>query len=118
MIEIVLRRPCRVIGMRMVEPEQIAASHARLLLRLAIVIGPHEETTPWSFLRGVRQRVCHRHAAVAADERAATFIRVGGGAMLSDGFGHTLLQRQRHQRSPSPVSSQKRSDRYFSPPSQ
>src|SRR6516225_8763618 len=44
-VQIVLRRPGRVIRMRMIEAEQLAAGLARPLFGVAIVAGTHEKPT-------------------------------------------------------------------------
>src|SRR6184192_1475472 len=49
-IEVVLRRPRRMIGMRMVEPEQLSAELPCLPFGLAVVGRPHEKPSSRSFL--------------------------------------------------------------------
>src|SRR4249920_44563 len=45
-IEIVLRRPRRVIRMRVIKPEQLAAKLGRALLRRAVIRRPDHESPP------------------------------------------------------------------------
>src|SRR5262249_33035338 len=73
-IEIVLRRPCRMIWMRVIKAQQLAAELARLLLGDAIIGGADHEPPAWTFLGRVRKRDGRRHAVAGADERAATFV--------------------------------------------
>src|SRR5687768_4348915 len=114
-IEIILRRPRRVIGMRVVEAQQLGAQLGRAPLRLAVILRPHEKTTPRPLLGRARQRERGRDDAIAPVQRPAALVRVGLGAMAADFLIDSGAQRQRHQRA---LSSQNRSDRYFSPPSQ
>src|SRR5205809_5421788 len=51
-IEVVLRRPRRVIGMRVIKPEQHAADLPRPALRLAIIGGPYQKPPARTFLGG------------------------------------------------------------------
>src|SRR5437016_5936195 len=76
MIEIVLRRPCRMIRMRMIEPEQLGAELARAALRVAIVGGPHEKPAARTFFGRIRQPDDIAHPPVPADERAAALVRI------------------------------------------
>src|SRR6185503_14907185 len=114
-----------MIGMRVVEPEQIPTGGGSSLFGLLVVARTHQEAAAGSFFRGVRKR--HRRAddAVGAQHRAAAFVRERLASVRADRVGHAGLERQRagHQftpptNEPSGGSSQKRSDRYFSPPSQ
>src|SRR5687767_5302261 len=119
MIEVVLRRPCGVVGMRMVEAQELTAALRRASLGLAIVVGADSESSPRALVGHVRQRKGLVDDAVAADERAAAFIRIGFAGVSPDCGTYAWFQMQHHRRrSPSGNSSQKRSDRYFSPPSQ
>src|SRR5687767_9255249 len=98
----------------MIKAEQLGAKLRRAALRIAVVLRAHEEPAPRPFLGRVRQRKRRRHGPLASIQRAAAFIGIGLDAMLTDGVGDTCLKGQRHQA----PSSQKRSERYFSPPSQ
>ena len=62
--------------MRMIEPEQLAAQLGRAALRLPIIRRPHQKPAPRTFFGRVRQRDDVGHRVVAADERAAAFVRI------------------------------------------
>src|SRR5688572_32901321 len=74
-IEVELRRPRRMIRMRMIKAQQLAAELACACFREAIVGRPHQKPAPRSFLGRVRHRLRMRHHAAAADQRAAAFVR-------------------------------------------
>src|SRR5262245_51857572 len=76
MIKIVLRWPRRMVGMRMIEAEQIAAELGRPLLRHPVVRRPNEEAAPRTFFRRVRQRHRRHAGAVAPDQRPAALVRI------------------------------------------
>src|SRR5688572_25069321 len=80
-VQIVLRRPRGMIGMRMVEPEEIRARFGRATLGLAVVPGTDEEASPRPLFSHVGQREGGSHHAVPAVERATAFIRVRLGTM-------------------------------------
>src|SRR6266571_3854259 len=94
-IQIVLRRPRRMIRMRVVEPEQLPTEVGRAPLRLAIVRRADQKAAPRSFVGRVRERhhgihqpslgTAERASRLAgpkfgraerrpADERAAAFV--------------------------------------------
>src|SRR5215471_5629333 len=77
MIQIVLRRPGRMIRMRMIETEQLAAELGGLLLGDSIVRRTHHESAPRPLFRRVRQGDCRGDAVATADEGAATLVRIG-----------------------------------------
>src|SRR5688572_9900907 len=116
-IEIVLRRPRRMIRMRVVEAKQVDTELAGAPFGLTIVLRTHEESAARSFLGRVRQREGGGHDTVAPVQGAATFVRIRFGTVAANVVIDAGLHREPHQRAP-PASSQKRSDRYFSPPSQ
>src|SRR5690606_8804389 len=123
-VEVVLRGPRRMIRMRMIEPEQLGAGLRGRLLRGSIVLRAHEEAAPRPLFRRVRQRPRGLDDPVAPDERAAAFVRIRLDAVGADRVGDAGPETQYpiHQftpptNDPSGGSSQKRSDRYLSPPS-
>ena len=75
-IEVVLRRLRRMIRVRMIEPEQLAAGLGCACFRGAIVLRPHEKPPPRAFFRRVGQREGFRDGSVAADQRAATLVGI------------------------------------------
>ena len=56
MIEVVLRRPRRMIRMRMIEPEQLAAELGCAAFGFPIVRRPHQKSAARPFFGRVRQR--------------------------------------------------------------
>ena len=118
-IEVVLRRPRGMVGMRMVEAEELGPALRGAPLRGAIVVRADPEPPARPFIGHVRQRERAQDDALAANERAAALVRIGFTAVTFDRRGNAGIQTQAHdRRSPCDDSSQKRSDRYFSPPSQ
>src|SRR5437667_4500944 len=131
--------------MRMVKAKQLGATVARAALRLAIILWRHPEPRPRSLVGHIRQRQRFGHDAVAADERAAALVRIRFSTVGTNRRMNLRIQLQSHYRfrgpePPSPLrgfgeprgsaplepifaprwsgaSSQKRSDKYFSPPS-
>src|SRR5438093_8763418 len=75
-IEVVLRRPRRMIRMRMIEPEQLGADFGRAALGFTIVGRTHEKTTARPLFGRVRQRDDRAHMTVSSNERAAAFVRI------------------------------------------
>ena len=84
-IQVVLGRPRRMIRMRMIKPQQVAAQLARAAFRHSIVRRAHEKSAPRPFLGRVRQRNRRRHTAAVPDipdiphsphKGAAAFVRV------------------------------------------
>src|SRR2546428_12395662 len=122
-IEIVLRRSRRMVGMRMVEAKQLGAARRGMPFRVLIILGTHQKPPARSFLRGVRQRERLFDDTIPAEERPAAFVGERLRAVPPDGLGHGRPKRERHQFTP-PMSepsagcSQNCSERYFSPPSQ
>ena len=115
MIEIELRRPRRMIGMRMVEPEQFRAEARRALLGQPIVRRPHQEPAARAFFRRIRQRERSRHAIAVRRSarrsiRAERFLRRDGGSRASTAAGNRQPTAQSFGRP-------ERSVRYFSAPS-
>src|SRR5688572_21071131 len=104
-----------MIRVRVIEAQEIGLQFRGTPLRFAIVLGPYQEPAPRTLFRGVGKRKRRRHHAVAAVERAAALVGIRLRAVAADVLVHSGFQHQRHQRVPS---SQKRSERYFSPPSQ
>src|SRR5438477_6006 len=74
-IQVELRWPCRMIRMRVVKPQQLAATRARLLFGGSIVRGSHQKPATRTFLGRVRQRHRGRHFVASADKRAAALVR-------------------------------------------
>jgi hypothetical protein len=77
MIQIVLRRLRRVIGMRMIEPEQIALHSRRVGFGLLVIRRPYQKSAPRALFRRVRQGRHVPYDTVAANQRAAAFVRIG-----------------------------------------
>src|SRR5947207_14050866 len=75
MIQVVLRRPRRMIRVRMIKSQQLAPTLRRAPFRLAIVGRPHQKAPPRPFFSCIRQGKDRLHAAIPADERAAAFVR-------------------------------------------
>jgi len=86
-IEVVLRRPRGVIGMRVIEPEQFAPERARLLLGQPVVGRPNEKAPPRPFLGRVRKRHGRDRTVGVADERTAALVRKGLLAVPPNGPG-------------------------------
>src|SRR5215212_8983097 len=101
--------------MRMIEPEQVGAELRRTLLRLPIILRPDQKAPPRPFFRCVRKRESRRDYAGAAVQSTTALVGIGFGAVTANRVADARVQAQRHQRE---LSSQNRSDRYFSPPSQ
>ena len=122
-IEIVLRRPRRVV--RDANGRSRAArARARVgaLLGRAVVGRPHEEAAARTFLGGVRQRQRRRRRAPSRADAARRSTRADTSPRRARGSPSATPGRERarrHQFTPRrrSASSQKRSDRYFSPPS-
>src|SRR5260221_13482608 len=55
-IEVVLRRSGRMIRMRVIEPEKLAAKLRRTLFREAVVGPPHEKSSSPTFFGRIQQR--------------------------------------------------------------
>src|SRR3954447_21367715 len=68
-IEVVLRRPRRMIRMRMVEADEVGAKLGGAALRVPIVRRPHEKTAARSLFGGVRQRERRADAPRGSVER-------------------------------------------------
>src|SRR5262249_5108283 len=114
-IQIVLRRLRRMIGMRMVEADEVRSGAARLRFALPVVLGAHEEPAPRPFMSHVDERPdvhdVHDGVLLGADHRAAAFVRVGRRRMTADRVDHLRAQANTH------ASLQNGSDRYLAPPS-
>src|SRR4051812_18972108 len=125
-VQVVLGWTRRVIRVRVIEAEELEAASGRLALGRLVVGGADEEAPSRSFLRGVRQGERRRNLARGAEQRAAALVRERLLAVGLDGVGNARAERQRlagHQltpptNEPSAGSSQNRSDRYLSPPSE
>src|SRR5215510_9572878 len=136
MVEVVLRRTRRMVGVRVVKPEQLRAQFARPPFRRAVIIWRDPKPCPWPLVGHVGQRQGLGNCAVAADQRTAAFVRIRLRTVRANSGVHLCVQSQRHPYRgppPSPLrgfgepswsapltsgsSSQNRSDRYFSPPS-
>src|SRR6185295_11210348 len=76
MIQVVLRWPGRMIRMRVIEPEQLGAQLGRPSLGFAIIGWPDEKAAARPFFRRIRQRNDIGYAVVAAQKRAAAFVRI------------------------------------------
>src|SRR3954447_2818924 len=68
----------------MIETEQLDAEFSRALLRLPVIAGADEEAAPWAFFGRIRQRHEIGDRAVASEQRAAAFVRVGLLAVRAD----------------------------------
>ena len=125
-VQIVLRRPRRVIRVRVIKPEKLGAQLARAPLGRLVILRPHQEPPPRALFRRVRQRerperrrrgqsarrsirsdTSPRHARESPHPRAAR----APAPLLS----RTHRVRARSNRAA--VRPQNRSDKYFSPPS-
>src|SRR5918999_5726144 len=107
----------------MIKAEKPGAQFRRAALGGGVVLRPDEEPPPRTFICRVRQGKRVGYDAVPSDQRAAAFMRVSLGAVPADCISHCGLQHEAHQLTPPTIdpsagSSQKRSERYFSPPSQ
>src|SRR5258705_12095960 len=105
-----------MVRVRVVETKQFATHLGCAPFGCTIVLRPHLETAPWPFLGRVWQRQRFGDDPIAADQRAAALVRIRFGAVRADGGVNLGVQQQRHPYRV-PLSSQNRSDRYFSPPS-
>src|SRR6185295_16260854 len=76
-IEVVLRRPRRMIRMRVVEPEQLGAQLGGPPLGFAVVGRAHEKAAPRPLLRRIRERHDRGDLAVTAEERPTAFVGIG-----------------------------------------
>src|SRR5437762_10109759 len=94
-IEIVLRRPRRVIRVRMVEPEELRAELRRAALRSSIIGVAHAESPARALVRDVRQRQSRHEPAVASDERPAALVRI---RLLAVTPNHAVELPGQHQR--------------------
>src|SRR3954454_23337520 len=61
----------------MIETEQLDAEFGRALLRLPVIAGANKEAAPWTFFGRIRQRHEIGDRAVASEQRAAAFVRIG-----------------------------------------
>ena len=84
MIKIVLRWPRRMIGMRMIEAQQVSPERSGPELRFAVIRRPHQKPTPGPFLSCVRQGDHSSDSAIASDQGAAAFMRIGLAAVRAD----------------------------------
>ena len=119
MIQIVLRRARRMVGMRMVEPQQFLLQRAPLPLRRIVVRRPDQKPPPRPFFRRVRQRRHVLHDAVRADERAAALVRIRLDAMTPNGVRDAGMSLNDSDMNSGPLDPyagtfQKRSDMYLS----
>ena len=99
--------------MGMVKPEQLGPGLGSLAFCRTVILRPHQKPSPRPFFSRIRQRVYVTDDAVATDERAAALVGVRLGPMPPDGIRDARLELKDHQ-----FSSHRRSERYFSPPSQ
>src|SRR5688572_16835970 len=130
-----------MVRVRMIEAQQLGPQFRRAPLGLHIVLVADTEATPRPFLGDVRQREGIGDDPVRSIQRAAAFVRIRLRPVGADRFVHSRSDRQRHHPASAlprfgeagaaalprfgeagsfdgPPSSQNRSDRYFSPPSQ
>ena len=96
MIEVVLRRPGRVVRVRVVEAKQLGTELARAPLGREVVLGPNEKSPARTFLRRVRQPEGVEHVAIAPEERAAAFVRIRLDSMLTNSVRHPGAKLERH----------------------
>src|SRR5688500_6031089 len=100
-----------MVGVRMIEANQLTTRLRRTPLRLTVILGAHEEAPPGPFLGRVRQGVRTGDDPISADERAAALVGVCLNAVAPDRVGKTGLKRERHYWTlPGDFSSQNRSD--------
>ena len=92
MIEVVLRRARRMVGMRMVEPEQLGAAFRGATLRGAIIVRANPEPPARALIGHVRQRKRAVNHPVATDERAAALVGIGLSAVPSDRLSHSRFE--------------------------
>ena len=97
MVQIVLRRPSRMVGVRVVKPEQVGAQIRGATLRLTVVQRPHEEPAARTFVRGVGEREGREDLALTAEQGATALVGIGFDAVPTDGVGHAGVEVQRHQ---------------------
>ena len=91
-----------MIGMRVIEPEQLAAELARAPFGQPVVGWPHQEPPPWAFFGRVRERDGRLDTASTADERAAALVRIRRFAVTADvvlDFSRQLQRTITHRRS-------------------
>src|SRR6476661_1001834 len=109
----------------MIEPQQVCAGCRCGTLDFQVVGIAHAKAASRPLVGDVRQRHRRGHFAAAPDQRAAALVRVGLAPVLLDGLQHARSEPQSVAHGqftpltnePSGGSSQKRSERYFSPPS-
>ena len=90
-----------MIGVRMIEPEQVSVGCRRSALDFHVVGIAHTEAASRAFLCGIGQRHGRAHAAVPAEHRAATFVRISVAAVRVDGVDDVPFEAQRiHVNSP------------------
>jgi hypothetical protein len=97
-IEVVLGRPSRVIGMRMIEAKQVGPQLPGSPLGLHVVLRADEEPSARPLICRVRESEGGNDVPVAAEERTAALIRVRLDTVLTDGVRHPCLKVERHQR--------------------
>jgi hypothetical protein len=81
----------------MIETKQLDAEVGRALLRLPVIAGANEKAAPRAFFGRIRQRHEIGDRAVASEQRAAAFVRVGLLAVRAD----RLIDRRRDRQRPS-----------------
>src|SRR5262245_42600737 len=91
-IEIELRRPRRMIRVRVVEAKQLAAERRGLSFGGPIVGRPHQKPAARSFLGCVWQRHRGGDRVAGPDKGAATLVRKGLLAMTTDRAGDAGVQ--------------------------
>ena len=96
MIEVVLRRPGRVVRMRVVEAKQLGAQLPRAPLRCKVILRADKEPPARTLFRCVRQPEGRKDLAISTEERTAALVRVSLTSVLTDGVGHSCLKLERH----------------------
>jgi len=76
----------------MIEAEKVGTQLRCPPFRVAVVLRPHEESTPRPLVCRVRESEGRGHLAVTAEQRPAALIRIGVDAMLADGVRHAGLE--------------------------
>src|SRR5207247_9061210 len=75
-VQIVLRRPRGMVGMRVIEPEKLATKLAPALFGQSIVRRPHQKSSARSLLGRVGQLYGRLEAVGPHPQRTAAFMRI------------------------------------------
>jgi hypothetical protein len=96
-IQIVLRRPCRMIWMRVVEAEKLHSLRGSPLLGLTIVRRANEKPAPRTLFGRVRQGKRFEHDIPPTDQRPTAFVGVGLTPVRANRLIGRDAQVERHQ---------------------